>query len=666
MRPAAHLTSLVALVASVLACGAAPDVSAQPSRADVSSPDGRIVLTIGTGGAARYSLSVDGMPVLTPSPISMTLGDGRVLGTSAVLRVDERTGVEELVTPHGKRATAHYPYREAAFVFADATLRARVFDDGAAMRWETSLPGRITVKSEGFEVNFPEAPRVTFHPVASFAQNHESLWQQGPLSSIDDGAQGMATLPIVFHAPGEAKLGLLLSDLDDYPAMYLAYRQSHRRGLVAKFPQRATADAPGGYRGFTATVTARADDIAETAGTRTFPWKAFVLARKDADLMASDMVLRLAPPPAAGSDFSWVKPGKVVWDFWADWNLQGVPFVAGRNDATFRYHIDFAAKHGVEYVNIDWFWSDPLDLFALNPEVDVPGLVEYARGKGVGIIVWCLTKTLDSQFAAAMDRFQKWGVAGLKIDFFDRDDQRAMGWYKRFAAEAAKRKMIVLFHGATAPTGLQRSFPNVLGYEAVRGMEYEKFDKAGSPPDHSAILPFTRQLAGPMDYTPGAMRNATRATWLMNNTLPMSQGTRARQLAMYVMFDAPLVMLSDMPTAYEQEPAVLEFLSQVPTVWDQTVGLDGRIGEFGVLARRKGNEWWIGAMTDWAERSVEIPLTFLDGTRYEATIYADGVNANRVATDYQVTREQVGRDTRLRVVLKQGGGAVVRIRPVGQ
>ena len=268
--------------------------------------------------------------------------------------------------------------------------------------------------------------------------------------------------------------------------------------------------------------------------------------------MASDMVLRLAPPPAAGADFSWVKPGRVVWDFWADWNLEGVSFTAGRNNETFRYYIDFAAKHGFEYVNIDWLWSDPLDLFALNPEIDVPALVEYGRSKGVGIIVWCLTRTLESQLGPAMDRFQKWGVAGLKIDFFDRDDQRMVGLYRRFAEEAATRKMIVLFHGATAPSGLQRTLPNVLGYEAVRGMEYEKFDKAGSPPPHSVILPFTRQLAGPLDYTPGAMRNGTRSTWSMNNDLPISQGTRARQLAMYVMFDAPLVMLSDMPTAYRR------------------------------------------------------------------------------------------------------------------
>ena len=638
-----------------------------PGRHQVTSPDGRIGLAVETGTGTRYSVTVDGATVVTPSPISLSLADGRVFGTGEVTRVDQRQGSEDFATPHGKRARVRQPYREAAVAYADgATLRLRVFDDGCAMRWETSLPGRVTVRNEGFEVNFPEAPRVTFHPVSSFVNNHESIWREGPLSAIDDGAQGMATLPIVFHTPGAGKLGLLLSDLDDYPAMYLSHRQSHTNGVVGLFPQRAAQEVSGGYRGFNALVAARTGDIAETAGTRSYPWKAFVVARRDADLMASDMVMRLAPAPAPGTDFSWVKPGRVVWDYWADWNLEGVDFVAGRNNETYRYHIDFAARNGFEYVNIDWFWSDPNDLFALNPDVDVPALVDYARSKGVGIVVWCLTRTLETQLAPAMDRFQKWGVAGLKIDFFDRDDQGMVRVYRRFAEEAARRKLIVLFHGATAPTGLQRMFPNVLGYEAVRGMEYDKFDKAGSPPPHTVTLPFTRQLAGPLDYTPGAMRNASRGTWAMSNALPMSQGTRARQLAMYVVFDAPLVMLSDMPTSYEQDPAILGFLKAVPTVWDETVGVDGRIGEFAVLARRKGNEWWVGAMTDWDERRVDVPLSFLAAGGFEATVYADGANASRTATDYKVTTQIVDATTRLPLALKQGGGAVVRLRPVSR
>jgi alpha-glucosidase len=413
---------------------------------------------------------------------------------------------------------------------------------------------------------------------------------------------------------------------------------------------------------FLLTAADRADDIAETTGSRTYPWRAFVLARRDADLVASDMVTRLAPPPAPGVDFSWVKPGKVVWDYWADWNLEGVDFVAGRNTRTFKFYVDFAAKHNLPYVNIDWLWSDPLDLTSLNPEIDVPEIVRYAREKNVGVFVWCLTRTLERQLAAAMDRFQKWGAAGLKIDFFDRDDQRMVALYRRFAEEAAKRKLMVLYHGATAPWGLSRTMPNVLSYEAVRGLEYDKFNPQGAPPGHDVTIPFTRMLAGPMDYTPGAMRALSKANWKPMNDLPASQGTIAHQLAMYVVYDAPLVMLSDMPTAYEREPAALELLTDVPTTWDETIGVAGRIGESVVVARRKGEEWWIGAMTNWDARTVEVPLAFIGGGRWEATLWTDGVNAGRVGSDYQRTTTVVEAAGPLRITMAPGGGAVARLR----
>ena len=272
--------------------------------------------------------------------------------------------------------------------------------------------------------------------------------------------------------------------------------------------------------------------------------------------------------------------------------------------------------------------------------------MRYARERNVGVFVWCLTRTLERQLVPAMDRFQKWGVAGLKIDFFDRDDQRMVALYRRFAEEAAKRKLLVLFHGATAPWGLSRTLPNVLGYEAVRGLEYDKFNPQGVPPGHDVTIPFTRMLAGPMDYTPGAMRALSKANWKPMNDLPASQGTVAHQLAMYVVYDAPLVMLSDMPTAYEKEPAALELLTDVPTTWDETLGIDGRIGESVVVARRKGEEWWIGAMTNWDARTVEVPLAFTGGGRWQATLWTDGLNAARVGSDYQRTTRGSTRPSR--------------------
>jgi alpha-glucosidase len=642
---------------------ASPAMVAPAAIHQIESPDAHLQVTITIADDVRYAFTLDGTPLVLPSPVSLSLADGRVLGRDArIVRVDRREISEEIATPIGKRARVKNACRELAVLLSDsATLRARVFDDGFALRWETALTGRVRVRDEGFSITFADDAKMYFLGGEGAHHGYEGLWKHEPISTLGWSTQ-TASLPLVVDLPRGPKLGVLEADLDDYPAMYLASRPSHPRTLSASFPRRVVKEQPGGYMNFLLTATERAEDIAETAGTRAFPWRAFVLARRDADLVGSDMVTRLAPPPAPGSDFSWVKPGKVVWDYWADWNLEGVDFVAGRNTRTFKFYVDFAAKHGLPYINIDWLWSDPADLMTTNPEVDVPEIVRYARERGVGVFVWCLTRALERQLAPAMDRFEKWGVAGLKIDFFDRDDQRMVALYRRFAEEAAKRKLVVLFHGATAPWGLSRTMPNVLGYEAVRGLEYDKFNPQGAPPGHDVTIPFTRMLAGPMDYTPGSMRALSKANWKAMNDLPASQGTVAHQLAMYVVYDAPLVMLSDMPTAYEKEPAALEMLRDVPTTWDETLGVDGRIGESVIVARRKGDDWWLGAMTNWDGRTLELPLAFTGGGNWHATLWTDGVNAGRVGSDYRRTTQTLDAATPLRLTLAPGGGAVVRLR----
>jgi alpha-glucosidase len=668
MRSTPAGTAGLALLALALALptAAAAD-QALPATQDLASPDGRLRATLTVGDDLRYALAIDGRPVLLPAPLSMTLADGRVLGRGArLVRADRREVDESIPTPNGIRTAARNRASEVALVLSDgATLRARAYDDGLALRWETSLAGRVRVRDEGFTVAFPSEPTATFLSGSGAHHNYEGLWRHEPIAATfgwGEGAPPTASLPLVFDLDGGAKLALLQADLDDYPAMYLGYHLSVPRHMRAVFPRRALTEAAGGFQNFDLQVTSRADDIAETAGTRRFPWRAFVYGRKDADLLASDMVTRLGNAPAAGADFSWVKPGKVVWDYWANWNLEGVDFPAGRNDETFRYHVDFAARNGFPYVNVDWMWSDPHDLFALNPDVDVPALVRYAKGKGVGIFVWCLTQTLERQLRPAMDRFQEWGVAGLKIDFFDRDDQRMVSLYRRFAEEAAKRKMMVLFHGATPPWGLSRELPNVMGYEAVRGLEYDKFNEQGSTPSHEVTIPYTRMLAGPMDFTPGSMRALNKANWKAVGDLPSSQGTVARQLAMYVMYETPIPMLSDMPTAYEREPNALDCLKAVPSTWDESVGLDGKIGEWALLARRKGGEWWVAAMTDWSRRTIEVPTGFLGGGAWEATSWVDGANADKTGTDYRRTTAALAGGPPLRLELAPGGGALVRLR----
>jgi alpha-glucosidase len=667
MRLTTSTALFYAMLSAAVVAGAPPVAKDQPVGIEkLASPDGRVEVTLSTGEEIRYALAVDGRTVLAPAPLSLSLADGRVLGRGARLLNADRKQVEETIpTPLGKRAAVRNLCRELALVLSDgATLRARAYDDGFALRWETALPGRVRVREEGFDIAFPEEPSAFFLAGPGPHHGYEGLWRHAPISALEswDEKPLTASLPLVFETAGGPRLALLQADVNDYPAMYLGYRSSHPRRLHGAFPRRALREAPGGFLDFDLVVSERADDIAETAGTRFFPWRAFVVARRDADLLASDMVTRLAPAPVPGADFSWVKPGKVVWDYWANWNLEGVDFAAGRNDATFRHHVDFAARNGFAYVNVDWMWTDPHDLFATNPDIDVPGLVRYARERGVGIFVWCLAQTLERQLQPALDRFQRWGVTGLKIDFFDRDDQRMMNLYRRFAEEAAERKMLVLFHGATPPTGLSRTFPNVLGYEAVRGLEYDKFDQQGSPPPHEVTIPYTRMLAGPMDFTPGAMRALNKANWKAMSDLPSSQGTVARQLAMYVMYETPLPMLSDMPTAYERNPDALDFLKAVPTTWDETIGLDGRIGEWAALARRKGADWWVAAMTDWDRRTVDVPLGFLGDGPWEATSWSDGPNADKLGTDYRRTTRSASASDVLRLDLAPGGGAVVRLR----
>jgi alpha-glucosidase len=673
----AHLLSVACLALGAFAArgqalpppgSATPPGSAQtPSTHQLASPDGRLQATFTVGTDLRYSLELEGRTLVLPSPVSLTLADGRVLGRKTrVSKAETRDLDEEIATPIGQRARVRNAFRELALVLEDgATLRARVFDDGFALRWETAYPGRIKVRDEGFTMIFPEEPRGVFLAGEGAHHGYERLWRREPISALSRTKSAKtlaATLPLVLEIPQGPKLAVLQADLDDYPALYLEQRASFPLSLSSVFPRRVVREQPGGWMDFLLEPLERAPDIAETAGTRSFPWRAFVIAKRDVDLVGSDMVTRLAPSPSPDADFSWVKPGRVVWDYWANWNIEGVDFATGRNNATFKYYIDFAAKHGFEYVNIDWLWTDPLDLDALNPEIDVPELVRYARERGVGIFVWCLTRTLEAQLEPAMDRFHEWGVAGLKIDFFDRDDQRMIALYHRFAEEAAKRRLLVLFHGATAPWGLSRTLPNVLGYEAVRGLEYDKFNPQGTPPGHDVTLPYTRMLAGPMDYTPGAMRALNKANWKPTHDLPSSQGTVAHQLAMYVAYDAPLVMLSDMPSAYEKEPEALAMLAAVPTTWDETVGVTGRIGQSVVVARRKGDDWWIGAMTDWTPRTLDVSLSFLPEGEWEATLWIDGVNADKLGTDYRRVSQAVSARGSLKLVLASGGGAAVRLQ----
>jgi alpha-glucosidase len=447
------------------------------------------------------------------------------------------------------------------------------------------------------------------------------------------------------------------SALEDYPGMHL--EAAGEQSLTAVFPPAALEEDTHDVRDVS--VARRAPYLARTVGTREFPWRVLAIAPDDRALLENQLVYRLAPDLRL-QDTSWIRPGKVAWDWWNDRNFHGVDFPAGVNQRTYEEYVNFAQEYGIPYVILDEGWS-PLDsLMTPVPSMDVAALARYAGARGVGLILWALWKPLDDRMDEILDRWQQWGVRGVKVDFMQRDDQAVVRFYWRMAREAAARHMVVDFHGAYKPAGLRRAYPNVLTREGVRGLEADKWS-ADITPDHDVTLPFTRMLAGPMDYTPGAMINAARQEFRPVFSHPMSQGTRAHQMALYVVYESPLQMLADNPQHYRREPDVTRFIVAVPTTWDETRPLLGKIGDYVAIARRKGDTWWVGALTDWEPRTLSLDLTFLGDRPYQMELYRDGINAARHGSDYVRDVRALDARTPLEVHLAPGGGWVARLTP---
>jgi len=435
------------------------------------------------------------------------------------------------------------------------------------------------------------------------------------------------------------------------------------RGLFARVP---AAVEQGGHNMLQMRVTEREEYIAKTEGSRSFPWRVCVVADNDASLAASDMVYRLAAPPRL-ADTSWIKPGKVAWDWWNDWNIYGVDFKSGINNDTYKYYIDFASEHGIEYVILDEGWAVNLqaDLMQVIPEIDIPELVAYGRERGVGIILWAGYHAFDRDMEDVCRHYAAMGVKGFKVDFMDRDDQELVDFIYRAAETASRYKLLLDFHGMYKPTGLNRTWPNVLNFEGVHGLEQLKWSpESVDMVTYDVTIPFIRMAAGPMDYTQGAMRNAARGSYRPVNSEPMSQGTRCRQLALYVVFNSPINMLCDSPTEYMREPESLQFIASIPTVWDETVPLSGRVGEHLALARRSGSDWYIGGITGWESRDMTVDLSFLPAGQYEMTLFRDGTNAHRKGTDYRKETSTVASGETISLHLAPGGGFAAKLRKI--
>lgn len=633
-------------------------VTAQ-STYSLRSPDQKIEVRIRAADRLSYDVLLNGNLLLENSTLSMKINHFNLGAQPRVRAAKPDSENREIVSPvpqKSVRIREHYNELRLEME-ADYSVVFRAFNEGVAYCFAPSFPLKETkVYGEEVRLNFAGDYNVYYPKEDSFFSHNEREFLFLPLKQITPA--NLASLPAVVVTNNGVNIAVAESDVEDYPGLWL--RGTGGNALEGVFPPYPLKEELRKNSDRDLQVTEKAGYIATTTGTRTFPWRIIGIAEKDADLITNQLVYLLAKPSQV-KDTSWIKPGKVAWDWYNANNIYGVDFKSGINTQTYKYYIDFASRYGIEYVILDEGWYKLGNLLAVVPAIDIEELVAYGKKKNVGIILWMVWKTLDDQFEAAFDQAEKWGVKGLKIDFMQRDDQPVINFYHKVCREAARRRMLVDFHGAIRPATMTRTWPNLVNVEGVRGLEQTKWSKYANP-EHNVTLPFTRMLLGPMDYTPGAMVNAgPEKNFAPIFERPMSLGTRVHQLAMYVVYEAPLQMLADSPSHYLREPEVMEFLKPVPAVWDETRVLAAKLGDYVIIARRRGQDWYIGAMTDWTGRTLDIDFSFLPSGRFKMVAYEDGPNADKMGHDYKVMRKDVDQATKLTIRLASGGGWAARI-----
>lgn len=632
----------------------------------VASPDGANVIKIDAGDKLTWSVSNKSQAVLAASSISLQLTTGEMLGDKASVTSAKTDKVATTINAiNYKKKVIQDNYNQLILnCKGDYGIIFRAYNDGVAYRFFIKKKGMIEVKNEEASFNFDNDYNVLLPYVRDlrgkeqYVQSFEALYTKQKLSQVYKDS--LAFLPLLVDMNNGKKVVITDADLEEYPGMYLKGATTGT-GLKGDFAPYALEEKQGGFNKLNMMVTKRADYIAKVEGTRSFPWRVVIISNNDAELLNSDMVQKLASPPRL-TDYSWVKPGKVAWDWWNDWNITHVDFRAGINTPTYKYYIDFAAANKLEYVILDEGWSNNIDLMQLDPRINLQELIDYGKQKGVGIILWASWSAITEKMEQAFAKYSAMGVVGFKIDFMDRDDQKLVSDLYKVTKRAADYKLMVDYHGMYKPTGIQRTYPNVVNFEGVKGLENNKWTPNDDVPTFDCSIPFIRMVAGPLDYTPGAMRNATRSYFRPNNSLPMSQGTRCHQLAMYVVFEAPLQMLADNPTAYMKEQESTDFIAAVPTTFDETVALTGKVGEYVAIARKKGDTWYVGAMSNWTARDVELDFSFLGAGTHQAVVFKDGINADRDATDYKKETISISPNQKLTIHLAPGGGWAARIK----
>lgn len=630
----------------------------------LSSPDGTLKVEISAGNELAYQVMHGNDTILSHSNIGLVLENGTIVGKTPRITGERRRKIKDNIE------SPFYRFKEFVATGNELDLKLkggfgiifRAYNEGVAYRFYTTQSSDIIIKEEQAEFNFKEDYTAylpyTTNDKKPMAMAYQNVYDITPLSKAQPK---LAFLPVTVDC-GSVKLTLLESDLEAYPGMFVQSQQGKYglKGVFAPYPAK-TDFYPWRKQEY---VTETTDFISRSRGSRSYPWRVLAITEKDTDMPVNNLVYALASPNRIG-DTSWIKTGKVAWDWWNDWNLKGVPFKAGINMDTYKYYIDFASRNGLEFIVLDEGWYDPKsgDMLTVIPELDLTELIAYGKSKGVEIVLWTVFNVLDSQLEAACKKYADMGIKGFKVDFLDRDDQTAVEMVYRIAEMTARYKLTLDLHGIYKPTGINRTYPYIINFESVFGMEEVKWtDIKNNMPLYDVTFPYIRMMAGPVDYTPGAMRNATKADWRAMYYTPASMGTRCHQLAAYIVHDSPFTMLCDAPTNYLNEQECVDFIASLPVEVDSTFIASGELGKYIVTVRKKDVNWYIGGMTNWDERDVQLDFSFLpEGMSYTAVLFKDGVNANKQAEDYRKETIRIDKDSRLTLHLASGGGFAMKL-----
>lgn len=653
----------LAILSLLLLIGNA-SLAAKEKKYVLSSPDGTLKVEISAGNELVYQVMHGNDTILSHSNIALVLEDGTIVGRTPRITGERRKKIKDNIE------SPFYRFKEFVATGNELDLKLkggfgiifRAYNEGVAYRFYTTQSSDIIIKEEQAEFNFKEDYTAylpyTTNDKQPMAMAFQNVYDITPLSKAQPK---LAFLPVTVDC-GSVKLTLLESDLEAYPGMFVQSQQGKYglKGVFAPYPAK-TDFYPWRKQEY---VTETTDFISRSRGSRSYPWRVLAITEKDTDMPVNNLVYALASPNRIG-DTSWIKTGKVAWDWWNDWNLKGVPFKAGINMDTYKYYIDFASRNGLEFIVLDEGWYAPKsgDMLTVIPELDLPELIAYGKSKGVEIVLWTVFNVLDSQLEAACKKYADMGIKGFKVDFLDRDDQTAVEMVYRIAEMTARYKLTLDLHGIYKPTGINRTYPHIINFESVFGMEEVKWtDIKNNMPLYDVTFPYIRMMAGPVDYTPGAMRNATKADWRAMYYTPASMGTRCHQLAAYIVHDSPFTMLCDAPTNYLNEQECVDFMASLPVEVDSTFIASGELGKYIVTVRKKDVNWYIGGMTNWDERDVQLDFSFLpEGVSYTAVLFKDGVNANKQAEDYRKETICINKDSRLTLHLASGGGFAMKL-----